>query len=106
MVNNPQTDIVVIEWKAMKKGDSLQGFITLTLPSGMVLHECTLHERPNGARWIGMPARSYTAKDGSTSWVRVVDFSTKDAYERFQRQALAAVDDFFAQQPQPERRSS
>ena len=35
--------IVVVEWKPYQKGESLQGFIDLQLPSGMVLHGCTLH---------------------------------------------------------------
>ena len=79
-----------------KKGESLQGFATLQLPSGLVLHDCAFHEGGNGAGWIGMPARSYTTKDGNTSWQRLVDFADRHSHEKFQQAALAALDEYFA----------
>ena len=88
--------IAVTEWRPLRKGDSLQGFLTLVLPSGMVLHDCTYHERSDGARWIGLPARQYEKDDGSKSWVRLIDFRDRPIRDRFQRDALAALDEYFA----------
>jgi hypothetical protein len=61
----------------------------------MVLHDVTFHRRDDGARWLGMPARSYTRADGETAWTRIVDFNSKQAHTRFQREAMAAVDKYF-----------
>jgi hypothetical protein len=44
-------------WRPQKKGDSLQGFLTLKLPPGMCLYDCTCHRRADGTRWIGLPDR-------------------------------------------------
>jgi hypothetical protein len=93
------TQIVVSEGRPLRKGESLQGFLTLRLPSGLTLHDCTLHERANGARWIGLPARSYTQRDGTPAWARLVDFASKVAQARFQRLAKDAVDKYFAAHP-------
>ena len=90
------TGIVVVEFRPLVKGESLKGFVTLQLPSGLVLHDCTYHERSDGARWVGMPARCYTNKDGATSWQRLMDFASKPSHKRFQRETLKAIDEYFA----------
>ncbi len=82
----------VREFKHFQK-NTLQAFLSLELPSGMVLHGCTLHKQ-NDSRWVGVPARQYENSDGEKSWMRLVDFTNKDARERFQAAALAAVDDY------------
>jgi hypothetical protein len=89
-------EITVSDWRPLRKGSSLQGFVTLVLPSGLTLHDVTYHKREDGARWLGMPARSYTKADGETAWTRIVDFNSKEAHARFQREAMAAVDKYFA----------
>jgi len=65
-------------------------FLSLTLPSGLIIHNCTLQEK-DGSRWIGLPARPYT-KDGSTSYALLIEFATKEARQPFQTMALEAVD--------------
>jgi hypothetical protein len=90
-------EFVVSEWRECKKGDSLQAFLTLTLPSGMTLHDCTYHKRADGARWVGLPAKQYTKHDGTAGWFRLVDFTDKDAHARFQKQAREAVDRYLDQ---------
>jgi hypothetical protein len=79
----------------------LRAFVVLTLfPSGLVLHDCTLHER-DGKRWISLPSRPQLdlegrqRKDATTGkplWTPVVEIRGKDERERFQRAALAAID--------------
>jgi DNA-binding cell septation regulator SpoVG len=83
-------EILVSEWKPYQK-NTLRGFLSLTLPSGLVIHNCTLHQKA-AARWIGLPARQYTKDDGSTSFTPVIEFSSNTARARFQAAALEAMD--------------
>jgi len=85
-------ELLVGNWKAYEK-NTLRGFLSLTLPSGIVLHNCALHEK-NGARWIGLPSRQYPKDDGSIGYAPIVEFATSEVRSRFQRAALAAVDQF------------
>jgi hypothetical protein len=45
-------------------------------------------------RWIGLPGRRYTKDDGTNSYAPVVEFASDYARERFQAEALRAVDRF------------
>jgi hypothetical protein len=60
------------------------------LPSGLILCGCTLHLSA-GKWWVGFPARPYNDKDGRETWAGIVDFSSKDARDRFQEIALNAA---------------
>ena len=64
------------------------------MPSGLRLIDLAYHQRKDGARWVGMPAKSFQKTDGATSWVPMVDFSGKTARERFVAQALHALDNY------------
>jgi hypothetical protein len=79
----------VREWKPYAK-NTLVGFVSLELPSGLIIHGCTVHEK-NGSRWIGLPAKQYT-KDGTQTWAPLVEFASKEVREKFQALALAAID--------------
>jgi hypothetical protein len=89
------TGFTVTEWRSLCTGTSLRGFFTLELPSGLVIVDCSLHEKGNGEKWVGMPARSYTKDNGSVAWVQVVGFTDKATRQRFSKQALAALDECF-----------
>jgi hypothetical protein len=92
--------ITAIGLRVLPKG-ALQGFVDLELrPSRLVLRGCTLMES-NGRRWIGLPGRPQTQRDGAPvidpktgkpAWAPVVEIRDKEARERFQTAALAAVD--------------
>jgi hypothetical protein len=84
----------VHEWKPFEK-NTLRGFLSLELPSGIILHGCTLHEK-NGSRWVGLPAKQYE-KDGTKTWAPLVEFTSKEAREKFQGCALAAFDAYMAE---------
>lgn len=84
--------IVVHKFKRFQK-NTLQAFVALELPSGVVINECLLHEK-NGSRWINLPAREYTTSSGEKSWMPMVGFADEDARKRFQAAALAAIDDY------------
>ena len=78
------TEMEVSKYKPLKRGESLQGFFSLILPSGMHLHDLIHHRRADGAEWAGLPAREYTKSDGEKVWARMVDFTDKQSYQRFQ----------------------
>lgn len=87
------------DWRPLER-NTLQGFVTLELPSGLVLRECAFHRAASGAEWIGLPGRPQLdrggrqRKDPSTGkalYVPVVEITGKDARERFQAAALKAV---------------
>ena len=80
----------VSNWKPYLK-NTLQAFLSLTLPSGMTLNGCSYH-RKNDSRWIGVPSQKFTKADGSVSYTPIVEFTSDDAHRRFQEQAIAAVD--------------
>lgn len=87
--------ITVSNWKPLEKG-GLRGFLTITLPSGLILNNCQLLET-KGRRWIGLPAQRFQSKDESISYVPIVEFSTKRAANQFQADALRIVERYLAE---------
>ena len=93
--NGTELQIVVREFKPFTK-NTLKGFATILLPAvGLVLFECPFHEREDGRKWLGLPARSYE-KNGKKEWMRLAECADKDAHYRFQNVAVKAVEDFLA----------
>ena len=87
-----RNQFAVSDWKDVRKGESLQAYLTLRLQSGMRLYECTYHERADGSRWVGLPARSYTKPgESKRSWFRLVDFDSRESHQQFQSAALEAI---------------
>jgi hypothetical protein len=84
----PSTAVVLCARRVEK--NSLRGFFDLKLASGLVLRGCSLH-LSHGRRWVGMPATSYTNRDGAQAWNAVVDFANWQSRKRFQEVALAAL---------------
>ncbi len=81
----------VTNWKVYEK-NTLRGFLSLTLPSGLTIHNCSLHQK-DGSRWIGFPSRQYSKEDGSIGYSPLIEVAS-DARRSFQDAALAAVDRF------------
>ena len=88
-VNGGHREILVSSWRAHQK-NTLRGFLTLTLPSGLVIHDCTFHER-DGSRWIGLAARQFKKEDGSIGYAPLIEFTSSESRQRFQAAALDAV---------------
>jgi DNA-binding cell septation regulator SpoVG len=82
---------VVREWRPYSK-NTLIGFVSLELPSGLVLNGITLHQKGE-ARWVSMPAKEYQ-KDGERSWMPLVEFADRESRESFQQLALEAIDSY------------
>jgi len=89
--------MVASDYKSVPRG-ALRGFFTLTLASGLVLRSCSLFEK-DGRRWVGLPmapqvdrdGRVKTDTNGKPRYNRLVEFNSKAAFDRFQAEALAAV---------------
>jgi DNA-binding cell septation regulator SpoVG len=84
----------VREWRPHVK-NTLVGFASIELPSGLVIHGICLHQKGD-SRWVSMPARQYE-KGSEKTWAPLVEFTTKDAREKFQRCVLEAIDIYLAE---------
>jgi hypothetical protein len=93
----PQRLIVASDWRSVER-NTLRGFFSLKLPSGLVLRECSLHEQGE-KRWVGLPGkpqldedgRQRIGADGKKLYTPIVELS-RERREAFQVAALAAVD--------------
>jgi DNA-binding cell septation regulator SpoVG len=90
--NGGHRELSITNWKVYEK-NTLRAFFSLSLPSGLIIHNCALHQK-DGARWIGLPSRQYQKDDGSIAYSPLVQFVSKDARQRFQATALEAMDRF------------
>jgi hypothetical protein len=92
-----QAQMRATDWRPLQRG-TLQGFVTLNLPSGLVIRDCTLH-MSGEKRWVGLPGKPQIDASGATRkgengkvlYTPVVDI-VPSARERFQAEALRAVD--------------
>lgn len=92
------------DWRPLER-NTLRGFLTLELPSGLILHECTYHRTVTGAEWIGLPGRPQLDREGKqrkdpdtgkSLYVSIVELRGKEQRDRFQAAALAAVHELLA----------
>jgi hypothetical protein len=86
-------------WRPHASG-TLQGFFNLRLPSGLVLNDFTLHQKGE-RRWVGLPGKpQIDAEDrvrrdpttGKRLYTPAVEIPAREVRDKFQEQALAAVD--------------
>jgi hypothetical protein len=103
-----QPAIVATDWRSVER-NTLKGFFTLLLPSGLVLRDCSLHES-GVKRWIGLPGRPQIDQHGrhridpatgKQLYLLIVEIPDRHQRERFQRAALAAVDRLLDQAGDP-----
>jgi len=82
--------IKITNHRPYRKG-ALSAFFTVTFPSGLVIHEVKLFEK-EGRRWIGLPSRRFTDKEGSTGYAPIMEFTNREACESFRDAVLRAID--------------
>lgn len=87
-------DIQISNWKLHRK-NTLVGFFTAALPSGLVLHNLMLHQKDE-ARWIGFPAREWTDQQGAKQYARFIEFKNRAAADQFRDHVLEALDKHLA----------
>jgi len=59
--------------------------------AGVQIRDICVHEK-GGERWLGMPSKQYTDKDGTEKWAPIVKFPDKTIWSRFQAATLKALD--------------
>lgn len=87
----------VSDWKAIER-NTLRGFFTAHLPSGMTLFENTLHYR-DGHWWVMPASKPMLSKDGTAlrddagkiRYAPIVSFESKLARDRFNTAVLTAL---------------
>jgi hypothetical protein len=80
----------ISNWKTLEK-NTLRGFFTVTMPSGLILHNCSLHIK-NASRWIGLPSQKYE-KNGVANYTPMVEFATREAGDKFRDLVMDALDE-------------
>ncbi|HEY7388845.1 MAG TPA: hypothetical protein VH640_10065 [Bryobacteraceae bacterium] len=83
--------IQIADFRPLNK-NTLRGFFSAMLPSGLVFHDLMLHERDD-ARWVGFPAREWTDKSGVKQYVRFIEFRDRETANRFRDEILTALDE-------------
>ena len=89
--------ILISDWKPRHSG-TLRGFCTVHLPSGLTLHELSVHTR-DGSWWIMPPSKPMLSKDGTAlrdaegkiRYSPIVSFASRQARERFNTGVLNAL---------------
>ena len=89
---------VVIRESSVMARNSLRGFATVEFPSGMVVHDVSIHEC-DGNRWASPPSKHSLSRDGvhicDTSGkgqhTPLVSFSSKDQRDRFSAMVIAPL---------------
>ncbi len=84
--------VEIVEFRPFSK-NTLQGFLTVRVPSGWEIRDITMHEK-NGRRWISMPARPFKKEDGTESWMPVIKLPDPKRWEAFQAAVLKAMEDY------------
>jgi hypothetical protein len=94
------------------KSGSMLGWLTILLPSGLVIHDAKLIIGPAGKRWLALPTVPQVPNDGSPrlvdgkkSWRPIVEFQSTAVREKFEGQVLDALrkshPKLFAGEPAP-----
>lgn len=81
-------------WRPRESG-SLRGFFSVVMPSGLIVNDCQLLEKAD-RRWINLPSRQYEVR-GERKFAPVVEFTDRDAEDRFCGQALNALERLLAE---------
>ena len=90
-------EISVSGWKPHPK-NSLRGFFTATLPSGLIFHDLMLHQK-GASRWIAFPSREWKDAEGNRQYARFVEFASRRVADRFRDAVLAALDKYMESLP-------
>jgi hypothetical protein len=83
-------DITIANWQPRIK-NTLRGFFSATLPSGLTIHHLALHEK-NESRWIGLPSREWVNEQNVKQYARLIEFRDRGTADKFQATVLAALD--------------
>lgn len=81
----------ISNWKTLER-NTLRGFFTVAMPSGLILHNCSLHIK-NTSRWVGLPSQKYTDKNGTIGYTAMVEFTSREAADKFRDLVMEALEE-------------
>jgi hypothetical protein len=92
--------IEALEWRECVRG-TLRAFVTLVMtPPGLILKDCSVHEH-GGKRWAALPIKPLLDSEGRQRrnpetgqkiYASVCQIKTRSEREKFQVEALDAID--------------
>ena len=88
---------VATTWKPLRKG-SLVGFVSITMPSGITIHEVSVLET-NGKFWASPPSKPMidrngvvmTGDDGKRRYTPIIEFVDRDTRSRWSNAVIEAL---------------
>jgi DNA-binding cell septation regulator SpoVG len=80
----------ILNFKVFEK-NTLKAFFDVQMGSGMIVRECSLHER-DGARWVNLPSRKFTGKDGEPAYAKLVEFVSREVADAFRDRVIQTID--------------
>jgi hypothetical protein len=96
-------NVTVSDWKPFEGTGGLKGFFKVTLDSYGLIIKCSVFEQDSGARWIGLPQKSWQKRNGTTNYEDQVDYTSQDVEELFHAEVFAQLDKLRnADEPEPE----
>jgi DNA-binding cell septation regulator SpoVG len=84
--------VVVTEFRSHVK-NTLRGFLSCELPSGMIVHGLAYHEK-NQSRWVGMPSQQWLGDQGNKQYSPVIEFASREVANKFRDAVLSALDEY------------
>ncbi len=89
--------ITISDWKPLRKG-ALRGFLTATLPSGLVVHEISVLVS-NGKAWASPPSKPLLDRDGRVMvndagkrrYAAIIEFATRELRDRWSSAVIDAL---------------
>jgi hypothetical protein len=90
---------VITAFRATPGKGPLRGWATVAMPSGMVLNDCGVFAGDNDTAWASPPSKPQISRDGmvvkgpdgKTKYSACIEFSSRDARNRWSEQVVAAM---------------
>jgi DNA-binding cell septation regulator SpoVG len=85
-------DCHILRWQSyINPAGTMRGFVSVALPSGLVIHGIKLMIGSQGVPWLALPALKRLDRDGKPVWDAVIEFGSRSDRDRFQQQVLGAL---------------
>jgi hypothetical protein len=86
----PSPAIVANNLRLIDKG-TLKATVDIAIPKWRISFRGCLWHVKNGKEWINFPSREWVDRAGTKKYTKLVEFSDRRTFDRFQVAALAAV---------------
>lgn len=91
------SNLVLREFRAFKR-NSLRGFATVELPSGLIIKDIPVLESGNG-RWAALPSKpqikdgSPVLKDGKLQYTPILEWRSRELSDGFSEAVVSLIED-------------